>query len=150
MYTIFYSLLGLFGWAMVAILGAIVLAQGQLPWYRGPNTPLYAATGALNPGMGVRPSIGLTNIPLISNNMDFTQTMQLILADYAERLPYNYNCTQNMTSQMNMSCVYDLAKYMRDINCTQSNNYGYSDNNRPCVLTKLNNVRLVVISVSDI
>lgn len=142
MYFAFYTILGLFGWALVAILSAVVLSHGQLPVYSQSNSPIANPNGQLNPGMGVRPSIGYTNTPAISNNGDFTQTMNLILQDYDDRLHHTQNCSESsgIVSNLTSACQYDLAKYMTSLNCTSANNYGYSDRSRPCVLVKINNV----------
>jgi hypothetical protein len=152
MYSIFYGFLGLFGWAMIAILMATTLSTGQLPRYNQLESPIALSGSNLNPGMGVRPHLGYSSAA-ISNSAAFTETMKLILADYATRLATNatskpapvpcgpfFNGPLNSTT-MSQACAYDLAGYFASLNCTLANNFGYNDTHaRPCILVKINNV----------
>ncbi len=36
-------------------------------------------------------------------------------------------------------CLYDIEKYLDELNCTSKQKYGFSSG-QPCVLVKLNNV----------
>jgi hypothetical protein len=152
MYSIFYGVLGLFGWALIAILMATTLSTGQLPRYSQLDSPIAVSGNSLNPGMGVRPHLGYS-AAAIANSAGYTETMKLILTDYVARLmPMNstnapvfcgvVNSTLSIASTVSQACVYDLTGYMADVNCTASNNYGYNDTQaRPCVLVKINNVK---------
>jgi hypothetical protein len=170
MYSVFYGTLGLFGWALIAILMATTLSTGQLPRYSQLSSPI-AVGGNLNPGMGVRPHLGY-GAAAIANSADFTQTYELILADYAARDtvngtsapvtcdPSDYSMMMmmsNMSSNMTMTtsglttaCIYDLQGYLQDVGCNATNNYGYNDTHAsPCILVKLNNVNKKIILFSN-
>ena len=48
-------------------------------------------------------------------------------------------CNSSQTSApTNQACLYDINSYLNQLNCSSSNNYGYSST--PCVFVKLNNV----------
>jgi hypothetical protein len=149
MYCIFYSILGLFAWLLIIIFQVSNVGSINRPTYAGIKSPIISSTGSLDPGMGVRPHFGaeLSKIEYSLSDIDsmrnYVETLNIISKEYAFRSEFAQACTNGVNPNNAYTCRYDLSRYMSELDCNFTTNYGYSDG-LPCVLIKLNNVRFFV------
>ncbi|CAF0801928.1 unnamed protein product [Brachionus calyciflorus] len=150
MYVFYFSILGGFTWAMMAILMAITQSTNMsVPKYAGLSSPITGDDGLL-PGLGMRPHLGkkLSTIEFNYNKsesyLEYVDALDIFLEDYEERIKNTGDCSVLTTEQAkstnrDYSCSYDIFSYLDQLGCSKNKSYGFATG-EPCVLIKLNNI----------